>query len=106
MLTKFDLVISKLDVKKLDIDKLETASNDLSKLNNVIDNDVLKNTRYDELLEKVKTFDAIDTSALVKKFDCNKKSKEIEQEIPEHDKFNTTGDLINQNKTKKSFDDR
>ena len=106
MLTKFDLVISKLDVKKLDIDKLETASNDLSKLNNVIDNDVLKNTRYDELLEKVKTFDAIDTSALVKKFDCNTKSKEIEQEIPEHDKFNTTGDLINQNKTKKSFDDR
>lgn len=66
MLTKFDLVISKLDVEKLDIDKLETAPNDLSKLNNVIDNDVLKNTRYDELLEKVKTFDAIDTSALVK----------------------------------------
>lgn len=58
------------------------------------------------MLEKVKTFDAIDTSALVKKFDCNTKSKEIEQEIPEHDKFNTTGDLINQNKTKKSFDDR
>lgn len=106
MLTKFDLVISKLDVEKLVIDKLETAPNDLSKLNNVIDNDVLKNTRYDELLEKVKTFDAIDTSALVKKFDCNTKSKEIEQEIPEHDKFNTTGDLINQNKTKKSFDDR
>lgn len=103
MLTKFDLVISKLDVEKLDIDKLETAPNDLSKLNNVIDNDVLKNTRYDELLEKVKTFDAIDTSALVKKFDCNTKSKEIEQEIPEHDKFNTTQEFNKSKRNEKKF---
>ena len=103
MLTKFDLVISKLDVEKLDIDKLETAPNDLSKLNNVIDNDVLKNTRYDELLEKVKIFDAIDTSALVKKFDCNTKSKEIEQEIPEHDKFNTTREFNKSKRNEKKF---
>lgn len=54
MLTKFDLVISKLDVKKLDIDKLETASNDLSKLNNVIDNDVLKILDMMNCLKKLK----------------------------------------------------
>ena len=43
-------LISKVD--KLDIGKLETSPVDLSKLSNVVKNNVAKNTEYDELIEK------------------------------------------------------
>ena len=54
----------KSKVGKLDVDKLATAPADLHKLSNVVDNDIVKDTVYHEL---VTTVNAIDTSELVKK---------------------------------------
>ena len=54
----------KTEVDKLDIDKLATVPVGLSKLSNVVKNDVIKKTVYDKLVAKV---DNIDTSGLVKK---------------------------------------
>ena len=48
---------------QLDIDKLATVPVDLSKLSNVVKNDVIKKTVYDKLVVKVNN---IDTSCLVK----------------------------------------
>ena len=36
----------KSEIDKLDIDKLKPVLTDLSKLSNVVDNDVIKNTAY------------------------------------------------------------
>ena len=83
----------KTEVDKLDIDKLVPASVDLSKLSNIVKNDVAKKTVYDKLLAKVNdtdtrgfvlktTYDAdktelekriLDTRKLVKKSDYNAK---------------------------------
>ena len=41
----------KSKVDKLDIGKLETAPVDLSKLSNVVQNDVVKKNEYDELVK-------------------------------------------------------
>ena len=43
----------KIKVDKLDIGKLETTAVDLSKLSNVVKNDAVKNTEYNELVKKV-----------------------------------------------------
>ena len=51
----------------------------LKKLSDVLDNDVLKMTRYNELVKKV---NAINTNELVKKTDYNAKINEIEGKIP------------------------
>ena len=40
-------------VDKLDIGKLETTSVDLSKLSNLVNNDVAKKNEYDELVKKL-----------------------------------------------------
>ena len=56
----------KTEVDKLDIDKLATVPVDLSKLSNVVKNDVVKKTDYNKLVTKVNN---IDTSGLVKKTD-------------------------------------
>ena len=70
----------KTEVDKLDLDKLPTVPVDLSKLSNVVKNDVVKKTVCDKLVTKV---DNIDTSGLVKKTDCNTKISEIEDKIPD-----------------------
>ena len=67
---KTNLANLKTEVDKLDVDKLATVPADLSKLSNLIKNDVVKNTVYDKLVAKV---DNIDTSGLVKKTDYNTK---------------------------------
>ena len=54
----------KAKVDELDIGKLETTLLDLSKLIDVVKNDVVKKTVYDKLVKK---FNAIDISGLVKK---------------------------------------
>ena len=72
--TKSDLANLKLDDDKSDIDKLEKlnvyelklVSTDLSKLSDIVKNDVVKKTEYDEL---VKNVNAVDTSKLVRKRD-------------------------------------
>ena len=50
---KTNLASLKTEVGKLDIDKLEPIPVDLSKLNDVVQNDVVKKTVYDKLVEKV-----------------------------------------------------
>ena len=54
----------KTEVNKLDIDKLVSAPVDLSKLSDVVKNDVVKKDVYNKLVTKV---NAIDTSRFVLK---------------------------------------
>ena len=75
---------------KLDTDKLETTPVELSKLSNVVKNDLVKNTVYDELVKKVNAIQTIDTRDLVKKKADNTKIVEIENKIPDNGKYITT----------------
>ena len=77
---KSNLANLKTEVDKLDIDKLATVPVDLSKLSNVVKNDVVKKTYYNKLVTKV---DNIGTSGLVKKSDYNTKISEIKDKIPD-----------------------
>ena len=67
---KANLANLKTEIDKIDVDKLATVSVDLSKLSNVVKNDVVKKTDYDKLVTKVGN---IDTSDLVKKTNYNTK---------------------------------
>ena len=57
--TKTNLASFKTEVDKLDIDKLKVVTTDLSKLSNVIEKDVVKNTENDKLVGKVNNIDTI-----------------------------------------------
>ena len=81
---KTNLANLKTEVDKLDIDKLATVPVDLSKLSNVVKNDVVKKTVYDKLVAKVNN---IDTSGLLQKTDFNTKITEIEDKIPDSSSF-------------------
>ena len=61
---KTNLASLKTEVDKLDIDKLAPVPVDLSKLSDVVKNDVVKKAVYDQLAAKVNN---IDTSAFVLK---------------------------------------
>ena len=66
-----------------------------------MDKDFVKYAAYGKLITKG---NAIDTSKVVKKYDCNTEFKEIEQKIPSHYKYISTFEF---NKlTKKHFDER
>ena len=100
---KTNLATLKTEVDKLDIDKLVPVPTDLSKLSNVVKNDVIKKTEYDKLVAEVNNIDTSgfvlktkydtdkselenkvpDTSALVKKTNYNTKIPEIEGKIPD-----------------------
>ena len=77
---KTNLVNLKTKVDKLDVDKLRPIPTDLSKLSDVVKNDVVKKTDYTKLVTKV---DNIDTNGVVNKTDYNRKITEIEDEIPD-----------------------
>ena len=76
---KTNLGSLKTEVDKLDIDKLAPVPVDLSKLSDVVKNDVVKKTVYDKLVAKV---NSIDTSAFVLKTKYNSDKSEIENKIP------------------------
>ena len=100
---KTNLANLKTEVDKLDIDKLVPVPVDLSKLSDVVKNDVVKKDVYDKLVTKVNNIDTSgfvlktkydtdrselknktpDTSGLVKKTDYNTKMTEIEGKIPD-----------------------
>ena len=100
---KTTLVTLKTDVDKLDIDKLVPVPADLSKLSDVVRNDVVKKEVYNKLVTKVNSIDTSDfvlktkydtdkselenkipdTSDLVKETDYNTKITEIEGKIPD-----------------------
>ena len=69
----------KTEVDKLDIDKLAPVPTDLSKLSNVVKNDVVKKTVYNKLVAKV---NAINTSDFVLKIKYNADKIELEKKIP------------------------
>ena len=93
----------KTEVDKLDIHKLVPVLTDLSKLSNVVKNDVAKKAAYNKLVAKVDNIDTrdfvlktkystdkaelekkvTDTSSLVKKTDYNTKIAKIENKIPD-----------------------
>ena len=69
----------KTEVDKLDIDKLASIPADLSKLSDVVKDDVVKKTVYDKL---VATVNNIDTSDFVLKTKYNTEKTELENKIP------------------------
>ena len=76
---KTNLANLKTEVDKLDIDKLAPVPVDLSKLSDVVKNDVVKKTVYDKLVAKV---DNIDTSDFVLKTKYNIDKTELKKKIP------------------------
>ena len=77
---KTNLANLKSEVDKLDVDKLKPVATDLSKLNDVVKNDVVKKADCGKLVTKV---DNIDTSGLLKKTDYNTKITAIKDKIPD-----------------------
>ena len=70
----------KTEVDKLDIGKLVTVPVDLSKLSNVVKNEIIKKTEYNKLVGKVNN---IDTSDFVLKTKYNTDKTELENKIPD-----------------------
>ena len=76
---KANLANLKMEVHKLDIDKLVPVPVDLSKLSDVVKNDVVKKTVYDKLVTKVNN---IDSSDFVLKTKYQTVKTEFENKIP------------------------
>ena len=86
---KTNLADPKTEVDKLDIDKLAPVPVDLSKLSDVVKNDVVKKTVYGKLVTKVNN---IDTSDFVLKAKYNTHKAELENKISD------TSDLVKKTK--------
>ena len=81
---KTNLASLKTEVDKLDIDKLAPVPVDLSKLSDVVKNDVVKKTVYDKLVAKVNN---IDTSDFVLKTKYQTDKAKLEKEISDITNF-------------------
>ena len=68
----------------LGIDKLAPVSVDLSKLSDVVKNDIVKKTVYDKLAAKV---NSIDTSNFVLKTEYQTDKTELEKKVPDVTNF-------------------
>ena len=77
---KTNLSSFKTEVNKLDIDKLKPLPDDVSKLSNVVTNEIVKKTECNKLVSKVNN---IDTSDFVLKTNYNTKITELENKIPD-----------------------
>ena len=77
---KKNLACLKTEVDKLDIGKLVPVPVDLSKMSDVVRNDVFKKTVYDKLVAKVNN---IDTNDFVLKINYNADKTNLENEIPD-----------------------
>ena len=75
---KTNLASLKTEVDKLDVNKLVPVPVDLSKLSDVVKNDVVKKTVYDKLVAKV---NSIDTSAFLLRTKYDTDKSEIENKI-------------------------
>ena len=91
---KTNLAALKIEVDKIDTDKLKTVPIDLAKLSNVVKNDVVKKTDYNTLKSKV---DGIDVSKYVgrTKYETDGKAiydkiDKVEKKIPVLTDFVTT----------------
>ena len=72
---------------------MKTVPVDVSKLINIVKNEVVKKTVLDKLVKKVNALTNINTSDLVKKADYNTKIEDLENKIPNHDKYTTTNEF-------------
>ena len=81
---KTNLASLKTEVDKLVIDNLVPVPVDLSKLSNVVKNEVVKKTVYDKLVTKVNN---IDTSGFLLKTKYNADKLELEKKIPDVSNF-------------------
>ena len=77
---KTNLASLKTEVDKLDIDKLASVPVDLSKLSDVVKNDVVKKAVHNQLVAKVNN---IDTSDFVLKSNYQTDKTELEKKIPD-----------------------
>ena len=77
---KTNLASLKTKVDKLDIDKFLPVAVDLSKLSDLVKNDVVKRSVYNKLVAKV---DNVDTSDFVLKTKYNTDKTELESKIPD-----------------------
>ena len=75
---KTNLASLKTEVDKLDIDKLVPVPVDLSKLSDVVKNDIVKKAVYDKLVTKVNN---IDTNAFVLKIKYQADKAELEKKF-------------------------
>ena len=82
---KSKLASLKTEVDKLDIGKLASVPVDLSKLSDIVKNDVVKKTVYDKLVAKV---NSIDTSSFVLKNNYDTDKTKLENKI------HNTSDLV------------
>ena len=80
---KSNLASLKIEVDKIDADKLKTVPVDLAKLSNVVKNDVVKKIEYNKLVTEV---DNIDTTNFVKKTKYEKDGSDFEDKINKIDK--------------------
>ena len=80
---KSNLASLKAEVDKIDAGKLKTVPVDLTKLINVVKNDVVKKTEYNKLITKV---DNIDTTNFLKKTKYRKDGSDFEDKINTIDK--------------------
>ena len=78
--SKTNLANLKTEVDKLDPDKLKTVPDDLSKLTNVVKNEVVKKTEYFKLVAKV---DNVDTSKFLLKTKYDADKLKLENKIPD-----------------------
>ena len=87
---KSDLASLKAEVDKIDVEKLKTVPVDLSKLSNVVKNEVVKKTVYNKLVANVNN---IDTSGFVSKTKYDTDKSDLEKKISDADKKipNTSG---------------
>ena len=79
---KTNLATLEAEIDKIDVDKLKTVPVDLSKLKNVVNNDVVKKTVYDKLLAEVNN---IDPSGFVLKAKYNTGKSDLEKKISHAD---------------------
>ena len=87
----------KIEVYKLETDKLTPVTNDLAKLSNVVKNNVVKKTVYEKLVAKVKNIDitgfALKTTYDTDKSDLEKKINEADKKIPDTSELAEKTDL-------------
>ena len=91
--SKTDLASLKTKVDDLDKDKIKTVPADLSKLCNVMDNDVVKKTGYGKLVIKVSAIDTKVPRGLVNKTQYDSDKQGLEKKIKNIDRkiVNTNG---------------
>ena len=89
---KTNLAGLKIEVDKLDIGKLVPVPVNLSKLSDLVKNDVVKKTVYDQLVAQVNN---IDTSDFVLKTNYQTDKTELEKKIPDFVKKTKLAELEN-----------